>query len=183
LNRIHSSNERQPLSLYIWLLCLLQFGMLFYRPDHQLPTAADRAAGEQLITMIRSIEGNVFIPFHGYYSVMAGKSGFAHAMAIADVYRGKNEEAKLALSESFGQAARSRKLKALILDAPTPYVRGWGEDIIIDKFGEGVPLMRDDSFWTVTGMRTRPETLHIRTVRSQAESSRQEIEPEKIPES
>jgi 4-amino-4-deoxy-L-arabinose transferase-like glycosyltransferase len=157
--RINTKQSQPSLSLYIWLLCLLQFGMLFYRPDHQLPTKADRIAGEQFINSIEKINGNVFIPFHGYYAAIAGKHTFAHSMAIADVYRGKNEAAKKALTKSFEQAVESGELSAVIMDTPTPHISGWGEEKIAEYFEADEMLMKQNNFWPVTGMQTRPETL------------------------
>ncbi|MCB9777155.1 MAG: DUF2029 domain-containing protein [Alphaproteobacteria bacterium] len=51
----------------------------------ELPTAEDRAAGEQLIETIAAIDGEVFMPHAPWYPVKAGKQGGPHLIALWDI--------------------------------------------------------------------------------------------------
>jgi 4-amino-4-deoxy-L-arabinose transferase-like glycosyltransferase len=145
----------------IYLAVIIQLIVLYYDPAKQLPTDSDQAAGEQLISEIRAVEGDVYLPFHGYYAEMAGKRSFAHAMAMIDVFRADNELGKQSLSKSLEQSLAEGRIRTLILDAPTPYVHGWGETEIQNYFNGGKSVLESpDHFFPVTGMRTRPETIH-----------------------
>jgi hypothetical protein len=56
-----------------------------WQPERFIPTAADAAAGDRLIERLRSIEGDVWMPSHPWYPVLAGKASHAHRMGIKDV--------------------------------------------------------------------------------------------------
>jgi hypothetical protein len=76
---------RRP-QLAAWLL-LLQFASLAYNPLREtmlIPGDGDRQAGDQLIASIGAIPGDIWIPFHGYLSHIAGKGSHIHFMAMND---------------------------------------------------------------------------------------------------
>src|SRR6185369_13588241 len=45
-----------------------------WQPQRFIPTAADVAAGDRLIDRLQSIEGDVWMPSHPWYLVLAGKA-------------------------------------------------------------------------------------------------------------
>jgi len=76
---------RRP-QLAAWLL-LFQFASLAYNPLRQtmlVPSDRDRQAGDQVIASIGTIHGDVWIPFHGFLSRIAGKEPRIHFMAMND---------------------------------------------------------------------------------------------------
>jgi hypothetical protein len=62
----------------------VQLATHFYDPRPFCPSAADRAAGERLIARLRATPGDVFIPFHPFYGVLADKPTFLHRMGVLD---------------------------------------------------------------------------------------------------
>ena len=76
---------------YAQAMCLAQLALLAYNPIAQLPAPGDRAIGEQLVHAISQAPGDVYVPWHGYLNELAGKRGFAHSQAVADVFRGGDE--------------------------------------------------------------------------------------------
>ena len=54
-------------------------------PAAHVPTAADRAAGDQVLAQLRSAPGEVLIPFHPFYAHLAGKRTYLHRMGLWDV--------------------------------------------------------------------------------------------------
>jgi hypothetical protein len=73
-------------SLFIYTICILQFGMLVYDVNLQIPTKADYAAGQRLLAAIQQINGEVWIPADNYLSQMTGKNSYANRNAILEVY-------------------------------------------------------------------------------------------------
>ncbi|HEU4732042.1 MAG TPA: hypothetical protein VFT22_29300 [Kofleriaceae bacterium] len=56
-----------------------------WEPRRFIPTAADVAAGDRLIARLKGIQGDVWMPSHPWYLVLAGKPPYAHRMGIKDV--------------------------------------------------------------------------------------------------
>lgn len=100
----------------VWLLAVAQFGALSYDPRDQLPSDADRAAGEELEELLGELEGEVFLPFHGYLLRAAGRPAGAHAMGIVDLLRGTDTEVARAFVAEFEDALRTKHWSTLLLD-------------------------------------------------------------------
>jgi len=137
----------------VGLVCLLQLLLLAYNPRPLVPTVADRQAGEALVRRLAALPGEVYIPFHGYLAVLAGKPTHAQGMAVYDVLRGENPQSG-ALAASLDQAIRDQRFAAVVLDSNlflpqlTRYYRLTGT--VFD---------RSSVFFPVTGKRTRPEQI------------------------
>ena len=58
---------------------------LGYDPRALVPTAADRRAGDALVARLRATPGEVFVPFHPFYALRAGKAPSLHAQNLADI--------------------------------------------------------------------------------------------------
>ena len=56
-----------------------------WQPQRFIPTAADVAAGGRLIERLESIDGDVWMPSHPWYLVLAGKEPHVHRMGVKDV--------------------------------------------------------------------------------------------------
>ncbi|MEO6775210.1 MAG: hypothetical protein ABI467_19755 [Kofleriaceae bacterium] len=56
-----------------------------WSPSKFIPSARDVAAGDKLIKRIAAIDGDVWMPSHPWYLVLAGKQPHAHRMGIKDV--------------------------------------------------------------------------------------------------
>jgi hypothetical protein len=61
-----------------------------WQPQRYIPTAADVAAGGRLIERLRSIDGDIWMPSHPWYLVLAGKTPHVHRMGIKDVTTRQN---------------------------------------------------------------------------------------------
>jgi hypothetical protein len=56
-----------------------------WRPADFMPTDGDVAAGDRLIHRLAAIDGDVWMPSHPWYLVLAGKTPHVHRMGIKDV--------------------------------------------------------------------------------------------------
>jgi hypothetical protein len=144
-------------SVLFWAAIVAQFAALYYRPLEQIPTAADRAAGEMLIANVRKMPGEVWIAHHGYLGTLAGKRTYASALPIYDVLRSKNESAKDLLLDCVASAFKSRRFSAIITDND--------RFVQLNEYREYEPksaVFPDPQvFWPVSGVPTRPLRVYV----------------------
>ncbi len=75
-----------------------------------VPSAQDRGAAARLLDELRALPGPLFIPFHPYYGVLAGKEPFLHRMGVHDV------QAALGRPHGLDQAIAEQRFAAIVLD-------------------------------------------------------------------
>ncbi len=153
-------SRAKPMEILICVLSILQFSFLIYNPFPQVPTEKDVEAGRRFIRTMAQMEGEVYVPYHGYLPVLAGKKTHAHAMAMIDVLRGDQGQVRARLVVELRQALLQRRFGAIILDSGQ-FMKDWFQK----KDFEGYcmteqPFFEDKSvFWTISGMKTRPQTI------------------------
>jgi len=76
--------------LFIYGTALIQFIIFFYNPIHQIPSKMDRACGDRFLNTLSSINGDVFLPYHGFYLIKVGKKPCAYTMGLFDVLKDKD---------------------------------------------------------------------------------------------
>jgi hypothetical protein len=149
----------------------LQFLLLVYNPAAQLPTADDRAAGHELVATIAGLEGQVWIPGHGYLATLAGKRSYAHAAMVTDVIRAGDSRAKELMVDDLSRAIREHRFDALIMDSEFPprcgprgeYVTdiNWFCQDLHDHYVKVRDLVPAGHFWPRTGVRRKPQALFV----------------------
>jgi 4-amino-4-deoxy-L-arabinose transferase-like glycosyltransferase len=152
-----AENISANLRAFVLFICVVQFAALLYNPAHEIPTRADVQAGREFIQTISKIEGDIWIPAHGFLPTMAGKKSFAHAGSIGDVFKADRGPVAKKLYDEIVNAIGNQKFTALILDKSdykfmidiSPY---YGQEQRI--------FLTDRVFWTLTGQRTRPEIIY-----------------------
>lgn len=150
--------ERQTLQKLLYAACLLQFLLLAYNPYQQLPSAADRQAGESLIKLIGSAQGEVYLPDHGQLASLAGKRSYSHQSALWDILRGGQPSAAgRRIQAAFDEAIRQQKFDLIIFDSRWNYCCGE-----IERYYTltGSVFSEEDVFYPVTGARRRPTFIY-----------------------
>jgi hypothetical protein len=155
-----SGSKRGLKLMLINAVCLAQFFTLFYNPLAQIPTEADLQAGQELVTRLRKVDGDVFAPNHNALPILAGKRPFAHLIALQEFHGnfGQPELQKWApLKAEIDASLENHRFGAILLDRPDSL---WVE--LTAYYQEQIiPYSSKDEFWPVTGGRTRPEYLYI----------------------
>jgi hypothetical protein len=82
-----------------------------WQPERFIPSDADLAAGGRLIERIAAIDGDVWMPSHPWYLVLAGKLPHVHRMGIKDVTT-RQSRAIAGLPDKL----RDRRFSAIVLD-------------------------------------------------------------------
>ncbi len=135
---------------------LVQFAALFESPIGQVPTAADRAAGDRLVEALREVPGDVLVLSHPHLAWRAGKPPHAQRMALYDVRRGTSAGWEV-LEAEVASAIRSRRYEAVILDVEW----AWRPEGFETHYCPAGPVFEDpDVFWPVTGEPMRPTELY-----------------------
>jgi hypothetical protein len=144
-------------ALAAYVAALSQLGLLAYDPRPLLPTAEDRAAGDALVARIAALEGDVFIPNHGYLARRAGKREYAHTLAIDNLLLDDpTSDARRDLELEFFDHFARRRFGAVIIDSDGRYA-----EFARQFYGPGERLFdQDEVFFSVAGGQIRPETLY-----------------------
>jgi hypothetical protein len=130
--------------------------MLVYDPWKQIPTEEDRKAGKHLIETMHAVDGEVWLPWHGYLPALAGKKARAHSMAVIDVVRGDKGETGVGLENEMKQAIRDKRFAAVILDVP------WNDTDFQAAYRLERHIFTDPTvLWPVTGLGVRPQLLYV----------------------
>ncbi len=137
--------------------CALQFFMLRFPIDAQIPTMQDLLAGKALVEEIQKQAGDVYIPFHPELELIAGKPTFAdwNAMYLLDGgYGGGDPKEAQRVKVEFLHAMAIHQFSMIILDRDLNWV--WGHP---EKYYSisPEPVFKDPNvFWPVTGWQVRP---------------------------
>ena len=140
------------------LLVLVQFALLIYDPRSQVPSRSDLDAGRYVVERLRGAAGEIYVPFHGYLSAMAGRPPYAHAQAVADVWKGgPGDRGRQILFPALAREFGRQRFSAVVID------EDWFKpDGFTDAYTPAARVFDDpNSFRPVTGMPFRPEWIWL----------------------
>lgn len=143
----------------LFVLLIFQLAVCVYNPVAMIPTAEDRAAGDRFLNTVRGLQGKVLIPDHGFYATLAGKNRSYHSMAFFDLHR-QNQPGPLARNAvvDIERKLRSHYWNAVIVD---PERQRLFVTMLERYYSKSRRLFSDqDSFFTFSGLRTRPEWIY-----------------------
>jgi len=155
-----SPHDRVVVGIALYMLCLFQFGALFYSPRQQVPTDRDLQAGNALVAVLENIQGRLFMPYHSgcYVPQLRERCGSAQQMAIQDILRFGGDEARTILEADYRKAIAERRYAAIVMDGGGSYFQPEFEKHYQERrLDVGGP----DALWTLTGYRTRPELIFV----------------------
>jgi hypothetical protein len=139
---------------------LLQLGLLAYPVGAQIPTAADRAAGTELITRLRALPGRVIVLRHPWYATLAGKTTSAQEEAIGDVLRSSDPRGSRALLASLHRALDAEGIQAVVLDFPSD-ASFFGAELTREFRLQREPITASP-LYPLTDLYTAPRLLYLR---------------------
>jgi Dolichyl-phosphate-mannose-protein mannosyltransferase len=158
--RLVNGRARRLASPLLGATLLLQLGLLAYPPGAQIPTRADRAAGDQLIAQLRALPGPVIVFRHPWYATIAGKGTSAQEEAIGDVLRSAASRGKSALLASLHRALDADNVQAVVLDGSWD-VHFFGAALTRDFRLQAQPIT-PTRLYPLTDVRTSPTLLYLR---------------------
>jgi hypothetical protein len=148
--------------LFAIALIPIQIGLLSYKPSDALPTREDADACRQMLSTIRASPGPVWMVSSGFYPYLAqGAPVTAHALALVDVFKSRDESVKTRLREHLFAEIRSKKFRTIVLDRANGFMPG---DIIdeikrVYRFKGRIFTAEQNSGWPKVGASIRPDEL------------------------
>jgi hypothetical protein len=121
--RIDTWLESQPLeqwkagSVLLLSAVLVQLLCGFYPPGQYLPTSDEQAAVAAVIRQAQEQPGDVYINWHTYYGVLAGKSEFADECALHDTLAALNPASRHRLQSEMGAVLSSHSLSGVFFES------------------------------------------------------------------
>ena len=100
---------------------VVQLAALAYDPRAQLPTRAGERAGGQLLAALRSLDGPVYLPGHGWYAERAGQQPSAQGAAIGDVLRAPGARGRAGLAAELRTAVGHERFAYVVVDSAAVY--------------------------------------------------------------
>lgn len=153
-----SEKKRVLIEIAVYLLCIIQFFSLKYNPAKQIPTNEDLLAGKKFINAMADMEGEIFLPEHGYLPTLAGKKSYAFGMAIRDVLRAHHSDPKKKLTYEINESFRNKRFNVIITDL---FELQWEKDVEPYYRLKGKVFNNETVFWTVSGIKKRPEFIYV----------------------
>lgn len=165
LPRPESDSKRVLVEISVYLICIVQFCLLFYNPFKQVPTPNDLEAGKKLVSTIQQIKGDALVPCHAYLPVLAGKNWHVDESAFAElvgIFGGGQTEQSERLMNELRQSIKEKRFDVIIINAPAD---SWIMQLRkeVEKHYALKRLVFDNKtvFWPVTGRRIRPEYIFV----------------------
>ncbi len=154
---VETVNERRfPRAIGYALICLLPWSTIF-NPQKYIPARNDYQAGERIVSLLKAVEGPVWVTHTTSYYYIAKKERYVHMMPLIDIMRCNRVEYRLAVQEQINEAI-SKKTFAAVID---------GAEWIQELFGKNgyraeTILLEYDAPRMKTGMPYRPDTIYYR---------------------
>jgi len=152
-NRPHPLLFAQGTAALAALLLALTCMHWRWDPNHFIPTDADRAAGDRLIKRLAALDGDVWMPSHPWYLVLAGKQPHVHRMGIKDVTWRQNRKV-LGLDEALDK----HRFSAIVFDNRDLFVE---LPQIYTFYRPALQLPVDERPRLFSGARVVPESIWI----------------------
>ena len=151
------SNSYGTLEILIYLAIITQLLILFYNPITQIPKKTDIEAGNLLLEKLSEVNGEVYLPYHGYLSSLAGKTTYAQIMAIIDLKR-TNTIGNSLITQEINEAINNKKFEMIVLDEP--FFGEFQTELEENYYYYGSIFQESDLFFPVTGARLRPNYIY-----------------------
>lgn len=155
------ANFSKKLRLAIYGIVIFQFVIFFYNPAANIPSKMDRICGDKFLKILSSINGDVFLPYHGFYLIKAHKKPCAYTMGLFDVL--KDRDNGRAIMDDWTALFKERLEKkgyAAIITSTEGSVSF--ENFIRIYYKEGGVLFDEEkAFFTIAGWKRRPNYVYI----------------------
>ncbi|MEW6482413.1 MAG: hypothetical protein AB1397_05365, partial [bacterium] len=158
-------SEKQPnnIKAILYGMLIIHFIITFYNPLSQIPTEKDKACGESFLSQISSIQGDIFIPYHGFYLTKIGKKPYCYIACLSDIELDKKDGKKLIddFIETLKKKLENKEFSAIVLsNEGIPSFESFIRGYYPSAYTLFSPLQERD-FLTITGWRRRPSYIYL----------------------
>lgn len=140
------------------ILIFIQFLLFYYNPRKYIPTKNDKENAAKFIDFLKSIDGEIIIPAHAYYPLMAGKSNTYAQTFASGLFTTDLEDIKQPVIDELSRALTEKRFAAIIIDTP-PFLDLF-KNLNAFKNNYTGPEKINYIFYPPTGFKTRPAFLY-----------------------
>ena len=148
----------------------VNLGLADWRPSLFVPSAADRTAGDALVARLASVPGEVFVPSHPWYAVLAGKRPFVHRMSVMEMTSWQRDTRRRRLLPAraheiagLREALSAGRFDLVVLDDRW---NEWEFPTLTTGYRLEGELADRDSPRVVSGRSTRPRRVYVPAARA-----------------
>ena len=149
---------RNVLNIVLLLLSSAQLIVLLAPVAPQIPSQADKEAGQELVRRIAACPGEVYVPFHTYLAELAGKKGYAGVVEMGELKGSFGGKADPLWDEVLSQIRFSLDtdaFAAIIQDNQLFH------DAMSSNYVETGQIFEGELvFWPVSGRKVRPSIIY-----------------------
>ncbi len=170
-------DSRKSLKTVLYLLLASQLFLNLYDPRSLVPAPGSREKGSEIIGLIRAMPGQVYLPYHSYYGIMAGKDTIMNGGAY---WAWQILGEKPYRPDDLIEKIKSKYFSAIIID-DRAYMTYKGDRVFLDNWklftesgdpvaeaakefyepGGRLPYDDHEQFRDRTGLQTRPELIMV----------------------
>ncbi len=110
---------------------------------------------------MKSFQGELFAPDHGYLPVLAGKTSYAHTAALVDVLRTGRHPVSEKLQEEIATILSQKKFAAIVIRAPILTDSWFMREIEKHYYAQGMILKEDLRFGAIDDIIQTPLHLYL----------------------
>jgi hypothetical protein len=172
-----ATGPRSSTMTTIYFLLVLQLVLLLYNPKEQVPSSQSVSKGFEFISMVNNMPGEVYIPYHAMYAIMAGKKMVINAGAFWGYQVTAEKEW---VPTDLIEKINNKYFSAIIIDDKS-YYSFLGQTMVLDnvkmllshgeylseainenyKLAGRISYESDDEFRNPVAFRTRPELILV----------------------
>ncbi len=123
-----SATGAEPTRVLLLAAIAAQLFVLIYNPGAYIPSSLAYRSGQQLLTELRNLPGDVYVIDHGHDAVLAGKTPFAEGEALGAVIDAHLGDLSTGLRRQFDEALEQGRYSAVVIDDPQPADTSWQAD-------------------------------------------------------
>ena len=138
------------------VLVIIQLILFITNPGKLMPSDEDVKAGGRFIEKISSLDGEVYIPKHGYYQYLAGKGSYLPYAHLRGRISPRGEGFYIGLPEDLTRAIAEKHFDFIIIDEPADF---WLEAISPYYRLEEEIFANPLTFQSKSGEITRPQFI------------------------
>jgi hypothetical protein len=158
------THPREPVAAAFGAALLVHFATLYHDRGPLLPTRADVAGGQAMISALRDSKGPLLVLGSGFYGAMAGHPELnAHPMALLDVLKTHDSARKDALTDSIVHAIQDKRYATVVTDRSIDFLPSRIKLQLQATYRIDRPLFPGDTAAALpkTGLAARPEWLWV----------------------
>ncbi|MDR3736652.1 MAG: hypothetical protein P4L10_14105 [Acidobacteriaceae bacterium] len=161
LYRLLEANSARAAMAVLLVAAMTQMAQHYYSPAEYVVAPEEAALRNQFEATLRKIPGDVLVLSHPEDGMMAGKAEYAGSESIGAVIEAKQQKNGDQLMQDYAALIHSRRLSAVVLDAPAEYFLGFPRVWMPGDFLAYYPLRVQDAGGDSKRFTSQPKYIYL----------------------